>query len=299
MPRLRSPAVGTMLVACAASMWGFWPYFLRNAESYGAVDPALESTFAMGMCIVLGVLVVRSDRVPVRANARAWIGIAWLGVSDALNALFFFKAYQATSVAVAVLTHYLAPLFVAIAAPFFVHERADRRTSVAVLLSSGGLVFLLEPWRTHASSSTAVGAMFGAASAFFYASNVLVNKRLQPVFSGSEMMLFHALLATPLLAALVPRDAWHSLDARAVHWLLAGSVFSGAIPGLLFVWGLRAIPASRASTLTLLEPLVAVTVVGVVIFGEAISALGALGGAFILAGAALVLSRAEKKWIAE
>ena len=295
---MRLQRVGTMLVACAASMWGFWPYFLRNAESFGKVDPALESTFAMGMCIVLGVLVVKNDRVPVRANARAWFGIAWLGVSDALNALFFFKAYQTTSVAVAVLTHYLAPLFVAIAAPFLVSERADRRTSIAVLLSFGGLVLLLEPWRTHASSSTVVGATFGAASAFFYASNVLVNKRLQPVFSGSEMMLFHALLATPLLAALVPRDAWHSLDVRALHWLIAGSVFSGAIPGLLFVWGLRAIPASRASTLTLLEPLVAVVIVGVMIFGEAINALAASGGLLILAGAALVLSRTERKWIA-
>jgi drug/metabolite transporter (DMT)-like permease len=272
-------------------MWGFWPYFLRHAESYGAVDPAIESAMSMTMCIVLGALVLKSDRVPVRANARAWIGIAWLGVSDSLNALFFFKAYQATTVAIAVLTHYLAPLFVAIAAPFLVREKADRRTSFAVLLSFGGLVFLLEPWRTHASSSTAVGATFGAASAFFYASNVLVNKRLQPIFSGSEMMLYHALIAAPLLAALAPHESWRALDPRALSWLLAGSVFSGAIAGLLFVWGLRLVPASRASTLTLLEPLVAVVVVGVMIFGETINVLGAAGGLLILTGAALVLSR--------
>ncbi len=276
-------------------MWGFWPYFLRHAESYGGVDPAIESAASMVMCIVLGALVLKSDRVPVRANARAWIGIAWLGVSDALNALFFFKAYQATTVAIAVLTHYLAPLFVAIAAPYLVSERADRRTSFAVLLSFGGLVFLLEPWRTHASSSTALGASFGAASAFFYASNVLVNKRLQPVFSGTEMMLYHALIATPLLVALAPHGAWRALDHRALGWLSVGAVFSGAIPGLLFVWGLRLIPASRASTLTLLEPLVAVVVVGVVIFGETINVLGAAGGLLILTGAALVLSRDAKR----
>ena len=288
---LRQPAVGTALVACAASMWGFWPYFLRHAESYDGIDPALESAVAMAMCIVLSAFLVRTDRVAVRADARAWIGIAWLGISDALNALFFFRAYQTTTVAIAVLTHYLAPLFIAIAAPLVLRERADRRTSIAVILSFGGLVLLLEPWRSHASSSLAVGAMFGAGSAFFYASNVLVNKRLVPIFSGSEMMLFHALLAAPLLACLAPRDSWRALDAHALAWLLAGSLFSGAIPGLLFVWGLRSIPASRASTLTLLEPLVAVMMVGVLIFGESIHVLGAMGGTLILAGAALVLSR--------
>jgi drug/metabolite transporter (DMT)-like permease len=75
-------------------------------------------------------------------------------------------------------------------------------------------------------------------------------------------------------------------------------VFSGAIPGLMFTWGLRGIPASRASTLTLIEPLVAVVIVGVLVFGEALNVLGAAGGILILTGAALVLSRAEKKSIA-
>lgn len=280
-----------MLVACAASMWGFWPYFLRHAESYGGLDPAFESVMSMLMCIVLSAFLIRTDRVPVRADARAWGGIMWLAVSDALNALFFFRAYQTTTVAIAVITHYLAPLFVAIAAPFLVREKADRRTSIAVLLSFGGLVILLEPWRSHAAPSLALGALFGAASAFFYASNVLMNKRLVPIFSGSEMMFFHAIPAAIILALLVPHASWRMIDSRAFAWIFAGAVFSGAIPGLMFTWGLRAIPASRASTLTLIEPLVAVVVVGALIFGETINVLGAVGGTLILTGAALVLSR--------
>jgi drug/metabolite transporter (DMT)-like permease len=45
--------------------------------------------------------------------------------------------------------------------------------------------------------------------------------------------------------------------------------------------------------LTLLEPLVAVMMVGVLIFGESIHVLGAMGGTLILTGAALVLSRGQ------
>ncbi|MEO8874782.1 MAG: DMT family transporter [Polyangiaceae bacterium] len=291
----RRSIVGYLLVSTAAICWGFWPYFLRNAESRGGVDSALESVIAMGLLGLVSAALVRADRVRVRADRRAWLGIGWLAVGDALNVLFFFRAYQTTTVAIAVLSHYLAPIFIAVAAPLVLGERADRRTSLAVLISFSGLVFLLEPWRSHASPSLALGATFGAASAFFYASNVLVTKRLVPVFSGSEMTFYHSLLATPLLALMVPHGAWQAVDAHALHWLLAGSLICGAFPGLFFVWGLRSIAASRAATLTLLEPLVAVLVVGVFLFGERLNFFGIVGGSFILTGAVLVLSRSSRQ----
>jgi drug/metabolite transporter (DMT)-like permease len=288
---LRRSIVGYALVSIAAICWGFWPYFLRNAEKYGGVDSSFESVVAMGLLALVAACLVPRDRVRAHADRRAWLGIVWLALGDALNVWFFFRAYQTTTVAIAVLSHYLTPIFIAIAAPLVLGEKSDRRTSIAVAVSFLGLVLLLAPWQSHASPSLLLGAAFGAASAFFYASNVLVTKRLVPIFSGSEMSFYHALLATPLLALMVPRAAWTSIDPQALHWLLAGSLVCGAFPGLFFVWGLRMIPASRASTLTLLEPLVAVVVVGVLIFGETINVLGGTGGILILAGAALVLAR--------
>jgi DME family drug/metabolite transporter len=77
--------------------------------------------------------------------------------------------------------------------------------------------------------------------------------------------------------------------------LLGGAVGPGAIAGLLFVYGLRKMPANHASTLTLLEPLVAV-VLGAMFLGETLAAIGILGGLLILAGAFLVVffARAPK-----
>lgn len=286
--RSKRSAVGYALVASAASSWGFWPYFLRNAEKEHPIDAGVESVVALGVITVVASFMMARDRVPVRASPRAWVAVAWLGVGDALNDLFFFRAYQTTSVAVAVLTHYLTPIFVAVAAPLVLRERADPRTRHAVALSFAGLVLLLEPWHTRWGGALVVGAGFGAASAVFYASNVLVNKSLVPTFSGSEMMFWHGLVATPLVFAMTPHAAWSALDSRSLGWLLAGSIGPGALAGLLFVWGIRSIPASRASTLTLLEPLVA-TCVGVAFFGEKLGVVGVLGGACILGGAALVL----------
>jgi drug/metabolite transporter (DMT)-like permease len=293
-PPRGSAALGYGLVVCAAASWGTWPLVLRSAERMAPMSAAFESSILMVViALVSGPLALR-DRVRRKATPMEWLGVAWLGVADAMNAFFFFKAYQRTSVAIAVLTHYLAPLFVAVGAPFLLRERPSRRTYVAVATGFFGLVLLLQPWRatSGASGTDALGALFGAASAVFYASNVLFTKRLAGAFSGSEQMFFHCFVAFPLLAFLVPIHEWGTIDLRAAGLVALGSLGPGALASLFFVWGLRRVPASRASTLTLLEPLVAV-LIGVSVFGEVVGAWGLAGGALILFGAGLVISRRE------
>jgi drug/metabolite transporter (DMT)-like permease len=289
-PRAASAAVGYALVAVAASSWGTWPLILRTAERIAPMSAALESSILMLVIFLVTAPMMLRDRVKRRATPGEWLGIVWLGVADALNDYFFFKAYQRTSVAVAVLTHYLAPLFVAASAPLLLRERPGARTYAAVAAAFSGLVLLLRPWSAASHPTDTLGAAFGAASAVFYASNVIVNKRLVHAFSGSELMFFHCFVALPFLALLVPRGEWGTFDFRAAGVVALGSLGPGVLAGLFFVWGLRRIAASRASTLTLLEPLVAMGI-GAVVYGEKVGAGGVFGGALILLGAALVVVR--------
>ncbi len=277
-------ASGYLLVAAAACGWGTWPLILKHAP----MPPALQSAVMMAVLTAASLPVMARDRLRVRATARQWLGIVWLGIADAGNAGLFFAAYQRTRVAVAVLTHYLTPIFVALAAPVVLGERARPRTFAAVAIAFAGLVLLLEPWRAGLGRGDVVGAALGAGSAVFYASNVIVNKRLVPAFSGSEMMFFHGLVSTPILVALAPSDAWSTVSGHAWLVMLLGALGPGATCGLLFVWGLRRIPASHASVLALLEPLVAVALAAVVI-RETLGLVPVLGAAAILAGAALAI----------
>ena len=287
---LASAAVGYALVAAAAASWGTWPLVLRSAERIAPMSAAFESSILMIVILLVSGPLALRDRIARKATPAEWLGVAWLGVGDALNAYFFFKAYQRTSVAIAVLTHYLAPLFVALGAPLLLRERPSRRTYVAAGIGFAGLVLLLEPWKASVHASDLIGAAFGAASAVFYASNVLFTKRLVGAFSGSEQMFFHCFVALPLLAVMVPLHDWGAFDPRAAGVVALGSLGPGALAGLFFVWGLRRVPASRASTLTLLEPLVAV-LIGAAVYGEVVGLPGLVGGALILLGAGLVISR--------
>lgn len=283
----RDRALGYALVAIAASSWGTWPLVLRRAR----VAPALSAAVVMAAITLVALPFMARDRVAAKARPSQWAGVAWLGVADAANIALFFAAYRRTTVAIAVLTHYLTPILVALAAPFALRERANARTFGAVAVATLGLVLLLEPWRAGIGRDDVVGALLGAGSAVFYASNVLVNKRLVPVFSGSELMFFHGLVGTPLLFALVPREAY-AIDARSAALLGAGALGPGALAGLFFVWGLRRVPAGHASVLTLLEPFVAVLLAGLIL-GEALSVVPILGGLLILAGAAVVVTASQ------
>lgn len=262
-----------------------WPLVLRHAP----MAPALQSAIMMTVLTLVSGPVMLRDRVAVKATWRDWLAIGWLGVSDALNTVLFFAAYQRTSVAVAVLTHYLTPLFVAVAAPFVVHEKLGARTRVAVVVSFVGLFLLLAPWQ---GTFAFAGAAFGAGSAVFYASNVLTNKRLVRVFSGAEMMFFHGVVGTPLLWALVPARAFTEVDHGSLVTVLAGSLAIGSFGGLAFSWGLRHVKASHASVLTLLEPFVAV-VTAALFMGQSIGVVSVFGGCLILGGAVAVVVQSD------
>ncbi|MBX3209397.1 MAG: DMT family transporter [Labilithrix sp.] len=277
--------LGYALVAAAATGWGTWPLILRHA-----VMPAtLQAAVMMAVVTAVSLPVMVKDRVRARARPIHWVGVAWLGVADALNVVLFFAAYQRTSVAVAVLTHYLTPIFVALAAPVVLRERPSSRTFGAVAVSFVGLALLLRPWSEGMSPSDLAGAAFGAGSAVFYASNVLVNKRLAHVFSASELMFFHGLVAVPLLWALVPAGALAGASTSSIAIVVLGSLGPGALGGLTFVWGLRRVAASHASILTLLEPLVAV-VIAALVLGQTLGTARLLGGGLILVGAVLVIA---------
>jgi drug/metabolite transporter, DME family len=276
------------MIAIAASGWGTWPLILKRAP----MPATLQSAIVM-LVVTLASLPVMlgGDRLRARANFRQWILIGWLGLADAGNIACFFGAYQRTSVAIAVLTHYLAPILVAIAAPLVVRERPSARTYGAVAVAFVGLVLLLEPWRAGLSREDLIGAALGSASAVFYASNVLVNKRLTDTFSGSEVMFFHGLVTVPLLFAFVPRSEYDLVSGNALGTVVLGALGPGALSGLLFVWGLRRVAASHASVLTLLEPFVAV-LLAAALLGEAIGLVPIVGGVLILAGAFAVVTNA-------
>lgn len=293
MPRQVSPAFATRRagyfgIAVAAASWGSWSVFLRQASEAGPIAPALATFLVMAtIALLLLPLALRETRTRPRRSAARWGLLGLFGVSDAINCGLYFAALQCTTVAVASLTHYLAPLLVALSAPFVLREPRKRGTLLACLLGLAGLLVLLAPWQTATTPGSWRGAGLGAASAIFYAAGVLFNKDLSRHFGAAELLVYHMPSALLALAIMVPSGGW-SISPSGLAWLVAGAVGPGAAAGVLLVRSLRHVPAGRAAVLTFIEPLTAL-VVATLVWGESLGLHALAGGAGILAAGYLVV----------
>jgi drug/metabolite transporter (DMT)-like permease len=288
MTSARYRLAGYLMVAVAATGWGLWSLFFRPAEAIAPVHPALQALIvfsAQGLVTLPAGLRGLSKKRP----ASAWLAVAYLGIGDALNAALFFAAMQKSSLAVAVLSHYLAPVFVALAAPRVLGETPRRGTLLALGAALIGLLLLMQPWDSRTKSMW-LGAALGAGSAVFYAINVLVTKRVQRHFSPRELLFFHVPTALFCLVLLLP-SASYGIAPTALAWVFAGAVLLGALGGILFLTGLERVDATRASVLTLLEPVSAVCV-GALVWGEKLDWISGLGALIVLLSLGRVLARA-------
>ena len=263
-------------MAVAAAGWGLWALFLRGH----GLPPAWQSVMILSL-IALAWLpaAVRSSLARGRRGSLAWGLLAACALTDAGNYLCYFGALDRGPIALAVLTHYFAPVVVALLAPLLLKEALTQRTMVALLASLCGLALLV-----GGAQGSAMTALLGGASAVFYGLNTLVTKRLLDDFSAPEVLSYHCAIS----ALLVLPFAGPLPIARAFPWSpAAGALLLGACGAALFYAGLKLIPASRAAVLTYLEPLVA-ALVGYFAFAEPLGIAGLAGGGMIVAGGALV-----------
>jgi drug/metabolite transporter, DME family len=270
--------LGVLYVAIAAASWGTWSLFLYPAH----LSPVITTPIMM---IVMGAtawLISLREAPPTwdRAAVRA---LAANTICDTVNVAAFFAALDTTTVAIAVITHYAAPIIIALIEP-------TKGARLAACLALAGLAIILEPW--HAVDHHAlIGAGLGLVSAFAYAGNVFAVRRAATKLGSARAVAYHSLIAGALLSPLLAIHA-HELHVGPVARVAAGAASIGAISGVVFVVGLRRIGPARAAVLAFAEPLVAV-LVGSLCWNQTLHPLAAVGGVMVLAAGVHVARQAR------
>ena len=282
----RSPELKSfLLVALGACLWGCWCLFLRPA---GLTGP--QSAF-----LCLAVLSLPLPFVLRRApwkDRRATLALVLHGVFDAANAALFFAAVQRGPVAIAVLTHYLAPLLIALAAPWLLGERRSSRALLGAPLTLVGLALLLGAPQAGGAAPTT--ALLGAGSAVFFMANVLAAKAAARAYSPLAITVLHAPVAALSLLLVFRGEALPPVLGPGVLWVAAGSLLCGLVGNTVFNMGLRRVPTTAASALTYLEPLTA-ALLGLVVFGEALGPLALVGSVLVLGCGAWVAAESRPR----
>ena len=279
----RLPVVALLV---ASVLWGttgtaasFFPANV-SAVAIGAV------TMALGGLLLFLVSLRRSVSVLRDGGARRWVVIGALGV--VAYPLAFYSAMDLAGVAIGnVLALGSGPVFAAVIEWLVERRRPTRRWAVSTLIAVVG-IGLLSLWGRQVADvgdSLLPGAALGLLAGLAYALYTYSSSRaLAAGYGGRGVMgAMFGLGALPLVAVLLVTGAPLLQSGRTIGiaaYLVVAPMF---LAYLLFGVGLRGIRSSAATTITLVEPLVA-TALAVTVVGERLTPVGWLGLALILVG---------------
>ena len=205
------------------------------------------------------------------------------GAAMGFNWILLFEAYKYTTVSVATLSYYFAPVIVTVACPLLFREKMGWMQWLCFLTSTLGLVLITGLGDLSAGASHLTGIAFGLGAAVLYASVMLLNKRITGV-TGLQRTYLQFLAAIAVLLPYVLCTSGiplHTLDGMGwVMLLIVGSVHT-CLAYCLYFPSLKALPGQETAILSYIDPLLA-CLLSVTLLGESMTPVQLLGGALIL-----------------
>lgn len=205
------------------------------------------------------------------------------GTAIGFNWILFFQAYNYTTVSIATLSYYFAPVIVMVACPILFKEKLTIKQIVCFVMATIGLIMVIGVSGTEKSSNNLIGIGFGLGAAVLYATVVLLNKYIKNV-TGIDKTLIQFFAAIIVLTPYVFATSGIHIDSlnkiEIINLLILGIVHTG-ICYCLYFSSLKDLKGQEASILSYIDPLVAI-IVSVTILGESILFIQIIGGMMIL-----------------
>lgn len=271
---------GALAVALGGLFWGTWKIWMRGP----ALDPGAQGAFVIGLSgMVATVLALRQRRSWPDIPRWAWGCMVAVGVAEALNCALYFRSISEGDIATGVVTHYLAPVIVAIVSPLLrepMGRRAPWAAAIAFLATAAIVGF------GGGGAGTRAAAIEGAGSAIFYAALIFLSKRISGFFKPWEMVGFHDLVAGPIIL-LTSRTPIRAAGTTELLFLIIGALLAGTAASGLYFYGMARIPAARVAVLSYVEP-VSASLVGVVLLHEPLTAVKGVAMLVVLAAGVAV-----------
>ena len=217
--------------------------------------------------------------------------LALLLISGALigfNWILLFEAYNYTSIAVATLCYYLAPVFVIIASPFVLQEKLSMKKALCVIAALAGMVLVSGVIQNYASGGNTedlnlTGVLLGIGAGALYATIILMNKKLKDIssYDTTVMQLAAAsIVLMPYCLLTVDMGALEVTPVSAVLLLIVGIVHTG-IAYVLYFGSIKELPAQTVAIFSYIDPILAV-LLSALLLKESMDMLSILGAILIL-----------------
>ncbi|MCG3879676.1 EamA family transporter [Psychrobacter sp. Ps6] len=276
---------GLSAVLCVVVASIFWGTTGTASAFIPDVSPLGIGAFAMGVGGILLVLNAKKYLVSDKAKLLSQPKVLLIGsLCVAIYPLAFYSSMRLAGVAIGtVISIASAPFFTVMMERLISNKNITRRWKISFTFGGIGVI-LLTLGKTHyldvtvASSNQVLGVLLGLVAGLTYATYSWSAHQMieNGVNAKSAMASMFGLSAILLLPSLLFTGDNLFLDIKHISVALYMAIAPMFLGYLLFGQALKVIEASRATLITLLEPIVA-TILAIIIIGEAFSSIGWLG----------------------
>ena len=231
--------------------------------------------------LIGGILLVTRQKIPFAAIKKEILLLFVSGAAMGVNWILLFEAYKHTTVSVATLSYYFAPVIVTAVCPILFRERMTGKQILCFVMSTVGMVLIIGVGSI--GGEDLVGILFGLSAAVFYATVILLNKFIRNV-AGLQRTFLQFLSAIVVLVPYVCLSSGvtlASLDTAGFIYLLIVGLLHTGVTYCLYFSSLKELPGQETAILSYIDPLVAV-ILSVSVLGEPMTPWQVVGGVLIL-----------------
>lgn len=263
--------------------------------------PALELVFVRCVCasiFLLFVWLLRGKHKQEKWERKEVMQTLLCGVCLVLNWVFLFKAFEETSITIAISVYHIAPILVLIIGSIVFKEKLTVVSVLSIIICFIGSIFISGVTKDSSLESIILsGVIWGAGAAVFYAFTTLLGKGIKNLSSYCITFL-QTLLGVCMLMPFVDFSSF--ADLTAGNWvivLMTGFIHTGIVY-LLFFDSLRFLSAKVISILVFLDPFVAI-ILDIVFTGFRPDIVQTIGTIFIFLAILLTLIKDKEKEVIE
>lgn len=212
--------------------------------------------------------------------------LVFSGIAMGLNWMFLFEAYKYTTISIATISYYFAPIFVMIASPLLLKEKISLKKAICICLAMIGMLMIVG---TNKSSSGNVeynhllGIFYGILAAVFYASVIISNKFIINISPGDRTIVQLFVAAIMLIPYILLTTGFNfgSLHGISLYSLLFLGIIHTGLAYTIYFSAIKNLKGQTLAILSYIDPIFAV-LISTLFLKESLGIFQIIGAVLIL-----------------
>ncbi len=281
-----------VLVVVAGTLWGMIGYFVRTLQAQGIDSMQIVAIRMVISAVLFALFALIFNRKLFKIKLKdLWCFIGSGVISVAVFSFCYFQCIEYSSLSMASILLYTAPIFVMLFSVFLFKEKLTAAKVLSLVMAFCGCLFVTGVFMSN-TGINAVAVAFGVMSGVCYAlysifSRLALDRNYSPLTITLYTFIFSA-VASVLVIDVKPVVKLMTQSVYDFLFCVLFAIMSSVLPYVTYTLGLKYIRPSTASIVASIEPVVA-TIMGAVVFSEAVVfPYGYLGIALVIGSIILI-----------